>query len=383
MLWNFLSLYPDHELTDDAAFTILNITLDRKKYQTTVDYAKEYQKRYKKSTFFTNYQYMEALGHFSLRKYSEAINTAKLVADGESDNKSLATYILGQIYHARRDPENALAYYKKIKDEFSDAAEAIDYFERKSVGAEEVTLYTPGEDISLPLDYRNIKEAHLQIYKVDLMKLYLREKSLSRITGVNLAGITPLHEFVTELGDGKDYEDKSKDIPLAIKDEGAYLSVIRGDDIFTSGLVLITPLSIEVQEDPVSGRIRVNVFDTLRQLYPDSVHVKVIGSNNTEFVSGDTDLRGIFIADGIQGIPTVIARDKSNRYAFYRGKDWIGPKEQEVVEQTEEYGYAQDFDEQYRGNLYKEQNMMQEKNRANLDFLYDQDIEGVMVQEAK
>jgi hypothetical protein len=79
----------------------------------------------------------------------------------------------------------------------------------------------------------------------------------------------------------------------------------------------------------------------------------------------------------------VIARDKSNRYAFYRGKDWIGPKEKETVEQTEEYGYAQDFDEQYRGNLYKQQNMMLEENRANLDYLYDQDIEGVMVQEAK
>ncbi|MBN2441825.1 MAG: tetratricopeptide repeat protein [Spirochaetales bacterium] len=383
MLRNFLSLYPEHELTDDAAFTILNITLDMRKYQTTIDFSKKYQQRYSKSAFFTNYQYMEALGHFSLRKYSDAINTAKLVAEGDSDNKNLATYILGQIYHARRDPENALLYYKKIRDSFSDASEAIDYFERKSVNADEVTIYIPGETISLPLHYRNIKEAHLQIYKVDLMKLYLREKSLSRITGVNLAGITPLHESVIPLGDGKDYEDKSRDIPLKLKDEGAYLAVIRGDDIFTSGLVLITPLSIEVQEDQVSGRIRVNVFDKIRQLYPDLVHVKAIGSGNTEFVSGDTDLRGIFIADGIRGIPTVIARDKSNRYAFYRGKNWVGPQEDQAIQTTGEEEMSQDFDEQYRGNLFIQQNKMVEENRANLDYLYDQDIEGVMVQEAK
>ena len=105
-------------------------------------------------------------------------------------------------------------------------------------------------------------------------------------------------------------------------------------------------------------------------------------SQNTEFVSGDTDLRGIFIADGIRGIPTVIARDKSNRYAFYRGKDWVGPSEKEDYHE-EEPGLSQDFDDQYRGNLFKQQNMMQEENRANLDFLYDQEIEGVMVQEMK
>ncbi|MBN2531685.1 MAG: tetratricopeptide repeat protein [Spirochaetales bacterium] len=384
MLWNFLSLYPEHELTDDAAFTILNITLDQKKYQATIDSSREFQKRYKESTFFTNYQYMEALGHFSLRKYSDAINIARLVADGTDENRGLATYILGQIYHAQRDPANALNYYKKIKDEFSDAQEAIDYFERKSVGSEEVTIYLPGEKITLPLHYRNIKETHLQIYKVDLMKLYLREKSLSRITGVNLAGITPLHESIIKLGDGKDYEDKSRDIPLNLEDEGAYLAVVRGDDMFTSGLVLITPLTIEVQEDPVSGRIRVNVFDKVRQLYPDSVHVKVIGSKNTEFVSGDTDLRGIFVADGIQGIPTVIARDKSNRYAFYRGKNWVGPEEAVEMQKKDDTDLGQqDFDSQYRSNLYKEQNMIQEENRANLDFLYDQEVEGVMVQEAK
>lgn len=107
------------------------------------------------------------------------------------------------------------------------------------------------------------------------MKLYLQEKSLSRITGVNLAGITPLHESIIKLGDGKDYEDKSRDIPLDLEDEGANLAIVRGDDMFISGLVLITPFSIKVQEDPVSGRIRVNVFDKVRQLYLDSVHVNL------------------------------------------------------------------------------------------------------------
>ena len=50
---------------------------------------------------------------------------------------------------------------------------------------------------------------------------------------------------------------------LDLEGEGAYLVICRGDDLFSSGLVLITPLDIEVQEDAVSGRVRVNVRDVV------------------------------------------------------------------------------------------------------------------------
>ena len=88
------------------------------------------------------------------------------------------------------------------------------------------------------------------------MKLYLREKNLSKITQINLSGITPTLEKTLTLGLGKDYEDKDNTINLPLRDEGAYLVVCRGDDLFASGLVLITPLTLEVQEDTASGRVR-------------------------------------------------------------------------------------------------------------------------------
>ena len=95
-----------------------------------------------------------------------------------------------------------------------------------------------------------------QVYRVDLMKLYLREKNLSEITKVKLAGIEPETELQEILGDGRDYVEKETVVHLPIEDEGAYLVICRGDDLFASGLVLITPLKIEVQEDLVSGRIQ-------------------------------------------------------------------------------------------------------------------------------
>jgi hypothetical protein len=46
----------------------------------------------------------------------------------------------------------------------------------------------------------------------------------------------------------------------------------------------------------------------------------VIGSLNEDFVSGTTDLRGVFVADGVRGVPTVIAEMTPGRYAFFRGQ---------------------------------------------------------------
>ena len=113
---------------------------------------------------------------------------------------------------------------------------------------------------------------------------------------------------------------------MPLKEEGAYLVVCRGDNLHASGLVLVTPLAVEVQEDAASGRVRTTVKDAKAEKYLNAVHVKVIGSRNGDFVSGETDLRGVFIADGIQGTSTVIAQADPTRYAFFRGQTELAPQ---------------------------------------------------------
>ena len=53
----------------------------------------------------------------------------------------------------------------------------------------------------------------------------------------------------------------------------------------------------------------------------------MIGSRNDDFVSGATDLRGVFVADGIRGRSTVIAQAEPSRYAFFRGQTDLVPAE--------------------------------------------------------
>ena len=351
MLETFLALYPNNPLADDAAFSMANAYLDLKQYETVVTMSTDFSKRFTKSEFASSFQYMQALGHFWRRDYKPALAAATIVANGESKDRDFARYILGQVYHAQGQPADALPWYRKVEKRYPDAKEAINYFERKSISLKEVNLFQPGKPVVLPVKYRNIKEAAIQVYKVDLMKLYLREKNLSSITSVNLSGISPQIVLDMPLGDGKDYVDKEKKATLKLKDEGAYLVICRGDNLFTSGLVLITPLTIEVQEDAASGRVRANVINEVTKLRPAGVHVKAIGSATAGFQGGETDLRGLYIADGLRGKPTVIAREGETRYAFYRGDKWLGPQVQSRTTNQRKSGSQKKEQVEYGENL--------------------------------
>jgi len=382
LLSQFLTLYPEDTLADDATFSMANAFLDLEDYPTAVSLCESGIKRYPKSEYLSSFQYVEALGLFSQRKYDEAVRSAVTVADGKSKDRDLARYIIGQIYHAQGKPEMAIDWYGKVKDEYPDAQESISYFEEKRIALDEVNIFLPKSNVEVLLKYRNIKEAALQVYRVDLMKLYLREKDLANITQVQLAGIEPEISKNITLGDGKDYIDKERKVKLDIKEEGAYLVICRGDDLFTSGLVLITPLEIEVQEDATSGRVRVNVRDTNNGTFIEGVHVKAIGSTDKQFKSGETDLRGIVIADDIRGNATVIARDEHTRYAFYRGKQWLGAPE---AEETEEVPEEEKEKRQvhYRENINIMNEAIQQRGFADFDKIRRSGQKGVQVQEAQ
>jgi len=348
-----------------------------------VQLSDRYAEKFADSAFSTSFQYMEALGWFWQRAYQPAIDSATVVATGDSRDRDFARYMLGQIYHAQGKPAEAIDWYNDVRTLYPDAAEAIEHFRHKSLALPEVSIFKPGEDVSITLDYRNLADASLQVYKVDLMKLYLREKNLSNITEVNLAGIAPQHIESFSLGDGKDYADRTRTAQLDLEDEGAYLVICRGDDLFTSGLVLITPLEIDVDEDATSGRVRVNVVDAVGDVRPADVHVKVVGSQNAVFESGDTDLRGIFVADGIQGTVTAIARDADARYAFYRGEAWLGAPAQSGRGRNTIDTRAKNIEVDYTGNLRQQQLELQRSNRANFDAYRRAGEKGVEVQKAR
>src|SRR5262249_29281820 len=148
-------------------------------------------------------------------------------------------------------------------------------------------------------------------------------------------------EKTVALGDGADYDDKARSIELPLTKEGAYLVMIRGENLYTSGIVLVSPVELEVLEDAPGGRVRVTVRDARTKEFLTKVQVKVIGSDHPQFLSGETDLRGVFVAEGVRGMVTAVARQGTAQYAFYRGANYVGQPPQPAANQPAAGAQAQ------------------------------------------
>ena len=176
----------------------------------------------------------------------------------------------------------------------------------------------------MELKFRNVAACDLKVYRIDLMKFGLLKRNLARNRRDQPGRHSPAPRGHRRAGRRQaTTATEPASCRCRSNRRGAYLIVCRGDDLHASGLALVTPLAVEVQADAVSGRVRTTVKDRVADKYLHDVDVKVIGSGNEDFVSGQTDLRGVFVADGIRGGATVIAQAGPGRYAFYRAKETL------------------------------------------------------------
>jgi hypothetical protein len=412
MLEQFLTVYPEDPASDQAAFSLANAMLELRQYKPVIERATKFAERYTDSTYLDSFWYIVAYSHFALGEHEEALAMARKVAEAkrldkqtgrevESPNKWQAVYIMGQVFHSLGKAADAIKEYTRVAERYADAKQAIEYFTRQAISLPEVTTVKPGEATELELKFRNVARADVKVYRIDLMKFSLLKRNLAGITQINLSGIRPLVEKELKLGDGKDYRDRTEKLPLPLNDEGAYLVVCRGGDLYASGLVLVSPLKVDVQEEAPTGRVRVTVKNAVKDSYLPNVHVKAIGSRNGEFVSGQTDLRGVFVGDNLAGTSTVIAQADGGRYAFFRGAQDLGPVVQpapsampqdkqengqqqqnpqsqlQKTEQKQSKPEAQLLDELQRGNRE-----IQLKNGKILEDNYKQNRGGVRAKEA-
>jgi len=329
MLEDFLTEYPLDPAADQSAFSAASALLDLENHAEAAAACERYAERYAASDLLDDFWFMIGYSRFALGQHDDAGKVLRKVVASkrvdkttgqptESNNKWPAVYILGQIHHSLGQAADAIREYRLVEDRFPDAKKSIEYFLRKAIRLPEVTTVRPSKPVEVELDFRNVASCDLKVYRIDLMKFALLRQNLGGISRINLAGIEPHQEATIELGDGKDYRDRTHNLSLDLKEEGAYLVVCRGDSLFASGLVLLTPLELEVQHDAASREVRATVKEATTGKYVHQADVKVIGIGNSDFVSGATDRRGLLVAQGIVGSPTVIARAGSGKYAFYR-----------------------------------------------------------------
>ncbi len=332
----FLTGYPADPAADQAAFAAANAQLDLKRYADAAQAVTAYARRYPKSDLLDSYWYILAYCDFATGKHAAAIEMCRKVAQAQHldkqsgrmvdrANKYRAIYILGQIYQSLGQRGDAIREYRRVEDRIPDAKSSVSYFLRKQIALPDCTTLKPGAALApgkgaeVELSYRNIAECDVKVYRVDLMKFCEAGQALGDLSQVNLAGIRPLNEASVALRDGKDYCDHVQKLALPLKKEGAYLVVCRGEDLYASGLVLISPLEIESRSDPATGQVRVFVKDATTGKYLSDVQVKLMprAMPGVVNVTGTTDFRGVFVGNCPATAATIVAQAGSGRYAYF------------------------------------------------------------------
>jgi uncharacterized protein YfaS (alpha-2-macroglobulin family)/TolA-binding protein len=341
----FLALYPENVVCDEASFSLANAWVELAQFDKAIQWCSGLPARYPDSAFLDDFEYIQAYGHFLNAQFDDALKLCEKLATAKypqpdkslapSGFQTLALYIAGQVYHSQGRAADAIKYYERVAEKFADAKEAIEYFRQKGVHVPEVTIVHGAGPVTLKLSARNVPTAELQVYKVDLLKFYQMHRSLKGLAQMNLAGIKPLIEQAVTLTGGETYLDKETPVTLDLKDKGAYFVVLKAEGASGSGIVLRTDLDLEVQEEADSGRVRVNVVNKTTDGYEPKASVWVVGTGNKEFTKGETDLRGLLIADDIKGTATVIA-SKGEQYAFHRGTTVLQPESAEGADKAKE-----------------------------------------------
>jgi len=327
---DFLTEYPLAPTADQAAFAAASALLETKDYARAAVVAQRAAARYSDSDLLDDFWFIAGYCRFLLGESEPAIELLRNVATGkfrdaatgqlgDSDNKWSSVYVLGQLYHSLDQVVAAIDEYRLVEDRFPDAKASIADFLREVMRLPDVTTVRPGKPVAIELTYRNVATCDLKVYRIDLEKFAVLRQSLGGIRDINLAGIQPYRGATVELGEGKDYRDVRRELPLDLTEVGAYLVVCRGGSQFASGLVLVTPWELEVVRDPQTATARITLKDVTNDQYVHGADVKVIRSGKAETVAGQTDRRGLFVAEEVAGDPTVIARAGDGKFALYRG----------------------------------------------------------------
>ena len=162
--------------------------------------------------------------------------------------------------------------------------------------------------------------------------------------------------------------------------------------MYASGLVLVSPLTVDVQEEARVGPGAGTVKNSSKDSYVSEVHVKVIGSRNGDFVS-DRPARRVRGRRSAGGKSTVIAETDAGRYAFYRGQTGLRPAPEppkpaaEAAPQANQpvdgqKGQGQADNNGLLDNIQMGNGKIQQFNNDSLNNFYKQNKGGVKAKEA-
>ena len=336
----YLWRYPDDADADEVVFALASVALDADQVEEAKTLLERALPAHTASKWLDDFLYLSGYASYLRREDQAALDLLARVASedfvlgadqkGPSSNRDAAVFLQGQIHHAAGNPSEAVAKYEAVETSIVEAKEAADYFRARELRLPEVVVLAPTDATDVTLTHRNLEAVSIAVYKVDLMRLYLMRKSLDDVASVQLFGIAPVFEQELDLRADPRFRDVERALTLPLEGRGAWLILARTGAATSTSLVVRTALEVETQELVAEGRVRVNVRKD--GVVVPRATVKVVGDRDGTIRSGRTDLRGVFVADAVQGIATVLVQEGED-YAFFRGKVALGPPMQQVEQQ--------------------------------------------------
>ncbi|MFN0207718.1 MAG: alpha-2-macroglobulin family protein, partial [Planctomycetota bacterium] len=383
----FLYRSPASALAPEAAFGYLAAQLDLEHYKEVVQGCGAFAARYPDSEWLDESLYLEGYARFASGDSKNALLVLNRVVDekfpdgsssrGQSGYRDRAVLLRAQILHAGGDAKTAVAEYEKVKNNFTDAADAVQAFRSKQLTLAPVVTLDMQEKAELTITSKNLAKASARVYRVDLMRLYLMERNLDRMTGIDLSGIAPLIIKDLALGSTEDFTGRETKVQFELQEKGAYLVVIRSDaeagaaPLAATTLILRTDLKLEVREDAAAGRVWVNVRDSNNASVA-KADVRIVGTRDGSVRVGATDLRGVFVAEGVHGRSTVVAqvnpKDANDKegpsFAFYKGSTELAAPAQTASEGKKDYG---EFEKAATDQLRRQNFELQSRNALQIE----------------
>ncbi len=379
LMARFLGVYPKDPQGPTAIYSLASALLERGQTKESVRWCAAGLEQYQESDLADAIAYLKAFAHFKLGEFGPSLDICKDIDRNAEDEASreMAQYIMAQIHHARGAMDQALRYYEMVSDRFRDAAETVEEAKQVILSAPDLMEVPRGERPVLTLTTRNLDTADLRVYRVDPMKLYLLKGSLTDLDQVNLAGVKPILTRSLRFAHqpGVTIEEK---INLRLPTTGAFLVLVRCPSRSATTLVLVNRLQTEVSEDIEEGRARVTIRDHRGRPVP-KARVQLKGSDDDRFTAGQTDLRGIFIADEINGAITVIAQYQK-AYGIYRSTESLDDEEaiDEKSSPRRSKNSEYDFDAREIDNQLMPAQNAAEPNKT----FFQQNVKGMSVQQA-
>jgi hypothetical protein len=225
-----------------------------------------------------------------------------------------AYHLLGRVAHVLGELDEAERLYRAASS-VEDAREALAWLTAKTLVTDD-TLVRVGPGVpAVPLRYRNLGQATLRSYPVDLQVLFAVRKTLDGLNKIDLSGIAAQRQWDVPLPPvpGRLEGRVEADVGVAADAYGAWLVVAKAGDLEAATLVVKTGLVAELQR--VGGKVRVLVRDASGA----PVRGAYVAVSNGQAIRarGLTDARGVLEAPEVG--PTAFAvASKGDQVALAR-----------------------------------------------------------------